>query len=67
MIAVTAAKLSWKLAPASASGRNSSTSSAPTATSRRLIASRPSAIPPSTSKAAMQARTVGTCIPVSNV
>ena len=34
MIDVTAAKLIWKLAPAIASGRNSSTTSAPTATSR---------------------------------
>ncbi len=63
----TAAKLSWKLAPASASGRNSITSSAPTASSRILIASLPSAIPASTSEAAMQLRTVGTCAPVSKV
>ena len=44
-IAVIAAKLIWKLGPASASGQSSSTTSAPTATSRRVSASRPSAIP----------------------
>jgi hypothetical protein len=41
MIAVTEAKLIWKLGPASASGRKMSTISAPTATRRRLMASRP--------------------------
>ena len=66
-MAVTAAKLIWKLAPASASGRNSSTSKAPAAISRMLIASRPSAIPASTSKAATQLRTVGRWAPVSKV
>jgi hypothetical protein len=43
------------------------TTNAPTATSRMLSASRPSAIPSSTSTAATQLRTVGTCDPVSNV
>ena len=38
---MTAAKLIWKLGPASASGRNSSTTSAPAAISRMLSASRP--------------------------
>ena len=64
---VTAAKLNWKLAPAKASGRNIRTTRAPTAISRIDSESRPSAIPPSTNKAAMQLRTVGTCDPVSNV
>ena len=50
-----AAKLIWKLAPASASGRNSSTAKAPTATRPRLIAYTAGAIPPSTSSAAMHA------------
>ena len=48
--------------PASASGRNRSTTNAPAAISRMLIASRPSAIPPRTSRAATQLRTVGTCV-----
>ena len=64
---MTAAKLIWKLGPASASGRNSSTISAPVAISRMLSASRPSAIPARISRAATQLRTVGTCAPVSNV
>ena len=51
-------------APASASGRNRRTRTAPAATSRMLSASRPKAIPPSTSTAATQLRTVGTCAPV---
>jgi hypothetical protein len=67
MIAVTAAKLNWKLGPTKASGRNSNTISAPAATIRNVIASRPSAIPPSTSKAATHDRTVGTCAPDSKV
>ena len=58
-MAVTAAKLNWKLGPANASGRNRSTTTAPTATNLRLIASRPSAIPPSTSSAATQLLIVG--------
>ena len=66
-IAVTAAKLIWKLGPTNASGQRINTSSAPLATSRRVIASRPSAKPPSTSKAAMHDRTVGTSAPVSQV
>ncbi len=59
-MAVTAAKLSWKLGPTKASGRKSSTTSAPVATSRNVIASRPSAMPSSTSIAATHDRTVGT-------
>ena len=66
-IAVTEAKLIWKLGPASASGRNSSTTSAPTAISLMLSASRPSAIPARISSAATQLRTVGTWAPVSKV
>ncbi len=59
-IAVTDMKLIWKLGPASASGRKSSTTSAPAAISRMLMASRPSAMPNRISKAATQLRTVGT-------
>ena len=47
--------------------RAAARSARPTATSRSVIASRPSAIPASTSKAAMQERTVGTSAPVSSV
>ena len=66
-IEVTAAKLIWKLGPASASGRKSRTTNAPVAISRMLSASRPSAIPARISSAATQLRTVGTCMPVSKV
>ncbi len=66
-IEVTAAKLIWKLGPARASGRKTRTINAPVAISRMLIASRPSAIPASTSSAATQLLTVGTCAPVSIV
>ena len=66
-IAVTAAKLNWKLGPTKASGQNSNTTSAPVATNRKVIASRPNAKPPSTSNAAIQERTVGTSAPVSSV
>jgi hypothetical protein len=44
-----------------------STISAPTATIRKVSASRPSAMPARTSKAATQERTVGTSAPVSRV
>ena len=66
-IAVTAAKLSWKLGPTNASGQISSTNSAPVATSRSVIASRPSAIASNTSSAATSERIVGTSLPVSKV
>ena len=58
---------SWKLAPASDSGRNSRMTSAATLSRRMLKASRPSAIPARTSSATRQLRTVGTCAPVSKV
>ena len=66
-IDVTAAKLIWKLGPASASGRKTRTTNAPVAISRMLSASRPSAIPARINSAATQLRTVGTCIPVNKV
>jgi len=46
------------------SGQISNIARAATESSRKLIASRPSAIPTRTSKAAMQPRTAGTCNPV---
>ena len=67
MIAVTAAKLSWKLGPASDSGRQINTISAPAATSLRVRASRPMRKATSTSSAAMNERSVGTSAPASNV
>ena len=67
MIAVTAAKLSWKLGPTSDSGQKVSTNSAPAATIRKVIALRPIISATSTSKAATQARIVGTCAPVNSV
>jgi len=66
-MAVTAAKLIWKLGPASASGLKISTMSAPVAINLMLMASRPSAIPARISKAATQLLTVGTCAPVRTV
>ena len=66
-IAATAANDSWKLGPASDSGKSSSTTSAPVATSRSVIASRPMARAIRISNAAMQDRMVGTSAPVSNV
>jgi hypothetical protein len=62
-----AAKLSWKLGPAADSGQSSMQSSAPAATMRSVIASRPSASPASTTSAAIRERTVGTSAPVSIV
>ena len=66
-IEAIAAKLSWKLAPTSDSGQSSSTIKAPTASSRKVSASRPSAIPARMSSAATQERIVGTSAPVSSV
>ena len=66
-IAVMAANDSWKLAPASASGHSSSTTSAPAATNRSVIASRPIASATRISSAATQLRIVGTSAPVSQV
>jgi len=63
----TAAKLSWKLGPASASGQISSTIKAPAATSRKVIASRPIASAANTNNAAIHDRAVGTWLPVSKV
>ena len=60
-------KLIWKLGPTAPLGRKISTMSAPDATSRKLMASRPSAMPARTSSAATQLRTVGTCAPVRSV
>ena len=67
MIAVTAAKESWKLGPASDSGHASSTISAPAATSRKVSASRPIAIAATTRSEATHDRTVGTPAPASSV
>ena len=63
----TAAKLSWKLGPAIASGQNSRTTNAPNATRRSVSASRPIANAVSTSKAAIHDLTVGTSAPASSV
>ena len=49
-IATMAAKLSWKLAPARLSGQSKSTTNAPTATMRKVSASRPKAMPARTSR-----------------
>ena len=66
-MARTAEKLIWKLGPIALSGHSSSTKPAATATILSESASRPSASAISTSKAAVQARTVGTSAPVSRV
>ena len=66
-IAMTAAKLIWKLGPMRASGHSASTAHAATATMRSESGSRPNARAVSTSSAPMQLRTVGTCAPVSSV
>ena len=66
MIASTAAKLIWKLAPSSASGRTTNMAKA-AASSRKLNACRPSIMPTTTMQAAITARTVGTCAPASSV
>jgi hypothetical protein len=67
MIAATEPKLIWKLAPTRASGQNSITASAATASERRLSGWRPSASAASTSSAPKQARKVPTPAPVSSV
>ncbi len=66
-MAMTAAKLIWKLGPTSDSGQSASTTPAAIATIRSDRGSRPRASATSTSKAPMQLRTVGTCAPVSSV
>ena len=64
---MTAAKLIWKLAPSSASGRTTRIAKAAAASSRKLNACRPSIMPTTTMQAAITARTVGTCAPASSV
>ena len=66
-MAMTAAKLIWKLGPTSDSGQNSKTQTAATETIRIDNGSRPRASAISTSTAPMQLRTVGTSAPVSSV
>ena len=66
-IAMTAAKLIWKLGPTSDSGHNTSTTPAATAIIRMDSGSRPTANATSTSRAPIQLRTVGTSAPVSSV
>ena len=66
-IAITAAKLIWKLGPTSDSGQRASTTIAATATIRSERGSRPSASAIRTSTAPTQLRTVGTSAPVSSV
>ena len=64
---MTAAKLSWKLGPINASGRNARMRNAAAASSRSEKASRPMTMPNSTINVANMVRTVGTSAPASSV